>query len=715
MIRTATKHFWFYVLLLTVQVSAQETLQSEHFPVPEAIRNNVEFWKKIYTVYPTTSMVIHDMEDMSVIYEAVDFSKGSDANFTYRQQVQKANQVKDEYAGLMRDWARGNMDTTSSHPRVRRLLEIYGRTPDPARLLRAAENLRSQLGIQDRFRQGLQRSGLYRDAITLIFAQEGLPLELIVMPHVESSFNYKAYSKVGAAGMWQFMRSTGRLFMTINYDVDERLDPIRSTEAAAKLLKLNYSELGSWPLAITAYNHGLSSMKRARSLYGHDFDKMYREYRHRAFGFASKNFYAQFLAALEVTNNHIKYFGPLEFHQPEAFVEIPLEHYVTVNRILETFDLSLDYFSELNPGLRPPVMQSQRRIPKGYTLRLPKSTGVDQYTLAARLGQGSQFAKQVDSDWYRVERGDNLAAIATRHGTTVKALADYNNLRSTHRIDVGMVLKIPPSASKMVASATPATPKPSALAASDAGVTTPTITPETIKPEPSRPMPSEEEIIAAMEIESEPSAEPELEAEPVVAVASAPEIPREEREAVVTYEATPEPAKAEPVVVSKATPTENKVATPVRTPSTRKTTDAEWIIVQPEETLGHYATWLEVSTRRLRELNGLRQNREIHVGQRIRVPYDRVSLEAFEKLRNEFQRSIQEDFFATYQVDTLQTYRIKRGQNIWQICNTVFEVPIWLVAKYNPERDLTKLKPGDELSIPIVVAINPAAAPSVQQ
>lgn len=710
MIRTVTKRFLLSTLVLAAHVSAQETLHPEHFPVPEAIRSNVEFWKKIYTVYPTTSMVIHDMEDMSVIYEAVDFSKGSDVFLTYRQQVQKANQVKDEYAALMRSWARGTLDTTSSNPRVKRLLEIYGRNPDPARLLRATENMRSQLGIQDRFRQGLQRSGLYRDAITLIFAQEGLPLELIILPHVESSFNYKAYSKVGAAGMWQFMRSTGRLFMTINYDVDERLDPIRSTEAAAKLLKLNYSELGSWPLAITAYNHGLSSMKRARSLYGHDFDKMYREYRHRAFGFASKNFYAQFLAALEVAGNHIKYFGPLEFHQPEEFVEISLEHYVTVNRILETFDLSLEYFSELNPGLRPPVMQSQRRIPKGYTLRLPKSTGVDQYTLAARLGQGSQYAKQVDSDWYRVERGDNLAAIAARHGTTVKALADYNSLRSTHRIDVGMVLKIPPSSAKLVASAAPAT-KPRTITATDAGTTAPLITPETIKPEPIRPMPSEEEIIAAMEVESEPSAEPELETEPVVAVLNEPEIPREEREAVVTYEPKPEPEKAAPPVVTKVV--ERTPATPVRAP--QKTSDAEWIVVQPEETLGHYATWLEVSTRRLRELNGLRQNREIHVGQRIRVPFDRVSVTTFEKLRNEFQRSIQEDFFATYQVDTLQTYRIKRGQNIWQICNTVFEVPIWLVAKYNPDRDLTKLKPGDELSIPVVVAINPSAAPSVQQ
>lgn len=713
MIKTVTKAFVLCAGLWAMNASAQGTSQQDMFPVPEAIRHNVEFWKKIYTVYPTTSMVIHDMEDMSIIYEAVDFSKGSEANFTYRQQLQRANQVKEEYATLLRSWARGQLDTTSNNPRVKRVLELFGSHPDPARLVRAAESMRSQLGIQDRFRQGLQRSGLYRDAITLIFAAEGLPLELQMLPHVESSFNYKAYSKVGAAGMWQFMRSTGRLFMTINYDVDERLDPIRSTEAAAKLLKLNYSELGSWPLAITAYNHGLNSMKKAKALYGHDFDKMYREYRHRAFGFASKNFYAQFLAALEVAGNHMKYFGPLEFHKAEEFVELPLDHYVTVNRLLESFDLDLEYFSELNPGLRPPVMQSQRRIPKGYILRLPKSTGVDQYTLAARLGQGAQFEKQIDSDWYRVERGDNLAAIAARHNTTAKALAEYNDLRSTNRITAGMVLKIPPAATNMLASAAPVTPQSSAAAATDAA---PVVTPETIKPELARTTtPSAEEIIAAMESEAEPPPSSSLEPEPapIAAVIADPEIPRAEREAIVTYDIDKQLTKPAPPVATKVVGAAGD-ATPRSVRQLRTAGTTEWILVQPEETLGHYATWLEVSTRRLRELNGLRHNQEIHIGQRIRLTYDRVSPEAFEHLRNEFQRSIQEDFFATYQVDTLQTYRIKRGQNIWQICNEVFELPIWLVAKYNPDRDLTRLKPGDELAIPVVVPTNPAATPLIQ-
>ena len=98
----------------------------------------------------------------------------------------------------------------------------------------------------------------------------GLPTELAALPHVESSFNTYAYSKVGAAGMWQFMRGTGRRFLRIDAAVDERLDPYRSTEAAASFLEQNYIVLGSWPLALTAYNHGAGGMKRRAGAARHE-------------------------------------------------------------------------------------------------------------------------------------------------------------------------------------------------------------------------------------------------------------------------------------------------------------------------------------------------------------------------------------------------------------------------------------------------------------
>jgi membrane-bound lytic murein transglycosylase D len=682
---------------------AQPKYSTELFPKPEVIRNNVEFWKKIYTVYPTSAALIHDLNDMSLIYEVVDLS--GDAGLSYRQQIQKIEKIKDEYRSYVRDLMNGRLQT-ANNPRAARVLQIYGNAPDPARLQLALESIRGQFGIKDRFFQGLQRSGLYRDTIIMTFAAHGLPMELIMLPHVESSFNYRAYSKVGAAGMWQFMRYTGRLFMTINYDVDERLDPIRSTEAAAKLLQLNYSELGTWPLAITAYNHGLNGMKRAQALYGDDFGKIYGEYKSRNFGFASRNFYAQFLAALEVASDHENYFGPVEFHRPEEFVEIKLDHYITVNRLLEVCNLNLEEFSELNPALRPPVMKSQRRIHKNYTLRLPKRLGLDGYALASRLGHGSQFDRQIESDWYRVERGDNLAAIAARYNISVRELTEYNNLGSPQRIDAGTILKIPPKRPTMLASAEPVKP----AAASDLTPTqafrevTPLKTePETL-PVSNEPIVPEPAVVASTAVVTDAASALAL-------------LSREEREAIITYDREVEkflaPKTSLPGVV-EAGKASLPPPTPAKSPETKKTR-TDWITVDPEETLGHYATWLEVSTRRLRELNGLRYNQDIQVGQRIRLAYDRVNAEEFERRRFEYQRGVQEDFFSTYQVDSVKPYHIKSGQNIWQICTDVFQVPMWLIVKYNPDRDLAKLKPGDELLIPNIVAINPAATPTIPE
>src|SRR5690606_31302286 len=112
----------------------------------------------------------------------------------------------------------------------------------------------------DRFREGLVRSGAYRDHIESVIAARGLPPELVILPHVESSFHPGAFSSVAASGMWQFMRETAQRFMRVDLVVDERLDPWVATEGAMELLEYNYGRLGTWPLALTAYNHGTNGM-----------------------------------------------------------------------------------------------------------------------------------------------------------------------------------------------------------------------------------------------------------------------------------------------------------------------------------------------------------------------------------------------------------------------------------------------------------------------
>src|SRR5207302_759238 len=200
--------------------------------------------------------------------------------------------------------------------------------PSPDRFLVAADDkhLRAQRGLRERFAEGIRVSRRYLPEMERIFREEGLPVELTRLPLIESCFNLHAYSKVGAAGIWQFMPATGRHFMRVDNLVDERRDPIASTRAAAQFLDRVHDMLGSWPLAITAYNHGPDGVARAVGEVGSsDIGRIVREYQGRAFGFASRNFYAEFLAALDVERDYQTYFGDLSVDAPLRMHERRLE------------------------------------------------------------------------------------------------------------------------------------------------------------------------------------------------------------------------------------------------------------------------------------------------------------------------------------------------------------------------------------------------------
>src|SRR4029434_3592640 len=134
---------------------------------------------------------------------------------------------------------------------------------------------------------------------------------------VESSFD-NVRSKAGAVGVWQFTKGTGKLYLTINNKVDERLDPTKAARAAARLLRDNYLALQDWPLAITAYNHGRGGMLRAQGEYGSDLVSIIENYDGPVFGYASMNFYSEFLAAVDVYNSYPTYFGELVLDTPAS-------------------------------------------------------------------------------------------------------------------------------------------------------------------------------------------------------------------------------------------------------------------------------------------------------------------------------------------------------------------------------------------------------------
>lgn len=448
------------------------------FPRPPSLAPAVRFWIRVYTEIDTNSGFLHDDENLSVVYETLHFGP----NTSPRERERRVDEARDRYVAALKRIASTQGPLAPEDQRIR---DLWGEEGTPARLLEATDHIRFQLGQSDRFRAGLERSGQWEAHIAETLAKLGLPPQLAVLPHVESSFNPAAHSKAGAAGLWQFMRSTGRRYMRIDATVDDRLDPFQSTEAAAQLLSYNYRLLGTWPLAITAYNHGAAGMRRAVETLGtEDIATIIRDYRSPSFGFASRNFYASFLAALEVDQDTEKYFGPLP-RAPEArFQEITLPIRASVSALERAFGIGRDALRELNPALRAVCWRGVRPVPRGYRLRLPLGdTHWTRELVAQRLGRGEAPGALLASDSlsgggvagsvipgngltgavavaerapservsasdrvsfrHRVRRGETLATLAEEYGTSAASLAQLNGLSPTARLRRGRYIRVP--------------------------------------------------------------------------------------------------------------------------------------------------------------------------------------------------------------------------------------------------------------------------------
>jgi membrane-bound lytic murein transglycosylase D len=409
------------------------------FPHYKVLEPNVAFWKKVYSEYSYNQSIIHDKSNPMLIYTVLDFEDSS-SPYARKARRKREKAVCRKYSHILRGLASGRQPVTSEE---RKVAALFGSNPDVRRLRQAADGIRCQRGQKDRFLQGVERSGAYIDAMKELFRSYGLPEELCYLPHVESSFRHWARSKCGAAGMWQFMRGTARRFITVNYLVDERLDPMVSTRAAAELLLDNYQKLGTWPLAITAYNHGAAGMERALRQKG-SFEKIVAEYRGRRFKFASRNFYAEFLAAKEVAENYRRNPQGIQYHAPMQAVTVHMPSYISFADLSAMLNVPPSELHELNPALRRPILSGEKYIPKGYGVRVPLLDS-SSFALALLPGEDTAIFKtcQKMGRHYRVRRGDTAHKIARRHGVSLKRLAAANGLDSRYRIYAGQTLRLP--------------------------------------------------------------------------------------------------------------------------------------------------------------------------------------------------------------------------------------------------------------------------------
>jgi membrane-bound lytic murein transglycosylase D len=753
---------WLALLLALPVLAADNPV-----PRPPGLERDVQFWIRVYTEINTNAGFLHDERNLAVVYETLKFAP----NTSPREREKIVDQARDRYTAALRRIASASAGDLS--PEDQRIREMWGAEGTPSRLLEATNDIRFQLGQADRFLEGLVRAGAWESHIAEVFANQGLPHELAVLPHVESSFNPAAYSKVGAAGLWQFMRSTGRRYMRIDNAVDDRLDPFRSTEAAAQLLAYNYRLLGTWPLALTAYNHGAAGMRRARDSLGtDDIEKIVRTYKSPSFGFASRNFYVSFLAALDIDSNPEKYFGNFKPLPEVKFREVAVPSFVPMAALRRALNLDLDELRHLNPALRPLVWNGQRHVPKGYRLRVPMDG--EKWTselIAQRLAPNEQYANQPQERRHRVRSGETLASVAARYGTTPEALAQLNGLRSTAKLRSGRSLVVPPGQAVTVAAVQAAatfepTPKPeqsagsaeteaaptniyvvrqgdsveeiakrtgmsqaqllkinrlknpnyiyegqklqlAAAAKASEATPQPSATASTATPEPVPPLIAQGHLPPARIVTpTKPM---------VVASATTPdggvpaaEAQRESEEDAQAVAQVGKPAThAEPVSAAQAEELSPALGPAIETPQTADPIDYsigkdDTIYVVADETLGHYADWLDVSAQRLRNINKMKFGRPVLIGRKLKLDFSKVKPEQFEQTRREYHRTLQASYFAAHRILGTEVYIVRRGDSLWTVTQRYARLPMWLIQQYNPDTDFSEMRAGTELVVPKV-------------
>jgi membrane-bound lytic murein transglycosylase D len=280
------------------------------------------------------------------------------------------------------------------------------------------------------FEASLRRSGRYLPMIEEILAEEGVPAELAWLPVIESGMRATAVSRARAVGLWQFIRSTGRLYhLRIDEFVDQRRDPRAATRAAARHLRDLHDHFQDWPLALAAYNSGTRRVERAISKAGT------RDYWQLKLPRETREYVPQFFAAVILATDPVAAGLTPGSDPPLRHEEVEVPELVALETIAECCGSSEKELRELNPHLwrtlTPPGESTVVRVPAGTSGRF-----ADAFARLPRTALASTVS-------HRVRRGETLSGIASRYGSSVRLISAANHLRSSHRIRAGQKLLIP--------------------------------------------------------------------------------------------------------------------------------------------------------------------------------------------------------------------------------------------------------------------------------
>ena len=696
----------FFILqnsLLGFVVHAQQ-IESSLFPRSVELEPAIEFWVRVYTEVDTSSGFLHDSENLAVIYAKLDFD-------TQEIEVQR-QKIKDALLALA-SGKRTNLTTNQEN-----ILSLWPDGVSDQTLKIAVNNVRWQLGQSNAFLDGLQRSGEYRSHIDKILQNRGLPPELALLPHVESSFNPNAYSHADAAGMWQFTRLTGQRFMRIDHFIDERMDPYIAADAAMSLLEYNHSILGTWPLALTAYNHGVGGISRAvRETGTTAIEKIVSNYKGRAFGFAGRNFYAQFLAVNEVERNANLYFQDIRFAIPAKFTEVRLDSFIGARDFATSVGTTINQLQIDNPSLRNAVWQGVKRIPRGFRLKLRTEQFPNGRDLLTKIDNDYKYPEQLSNNYYEVKRGDNLNIIATKFNTTVSEIAKVKELQTRNSIQIGQRLMLPLVESSNLNKSTESVDKIGTISISalsnDTLPSNPVRTPSNqfLERTSSEDITLSSTIVNKVNVSNETTL-PETNPEDLF------KSPETIQENLSIASASDQPLPVEEQPASRPTLNSTLLSPGVEITAAANNIDTEDILetdpanyyvdingnieAQASETISRLASWLDIRTWDIRRLNNMNYRDQIFIGKKVLLDFNQISIADFEISRRDYHANLQRDFFDTHQIKGSEEYEIKLNDNIDRLAQNTYSAPLWLVRQYNPNLNFNRIRVGQIVSFPLL-------------
>ena len=669
------------------------------FPSSPGIDRQKEFWILIFTRYTTQQGVLHDGKSTSPIFQDLNFM-GMGPRVQTRYIKQRKRQLALDLKILAEALRTGSQLT-------KKQLALSARMPQGVtaeEIIEYAGRIHFQRGLSDRFQEGITRSGALMGMMLRTMARYGLPEDLVYLPHVESSFVNDTLSRSGARGIWQFTRDTGRRYMRVGYLVDQRLDPVVATRSAARFLRRYYGQLKSWPLTLTSYNHGPVGIKRIiRKLGTRDLGLMIRDFKGSRFGFASKNFYAEFLAAREIAKNYRRYFGELKMDRPVRHASAKLPYYVFARDAARALGISQWRLRWMNPALRRTIWKGVKRIPKGYVLNIPARQ--DPLRFVAAIPKSARHLNQRPTRFVRVRRGDTLRGIGRRYGIPWRRIALANNI-SRGRIRRGQRLLLPLENRRPVHTATVA-----GLPAKGRKTTVNTATGNT----PIRSNRIRNAIAGSITA-----------GEKIAGINTAGDSipllrPRGKPNGIASSDdaglgVSHLSASWGGVRAGTQSATTGSIGSEAAGGNTVAGThdlalvnfDAKThigrIVAVFGESLGHYADWGNISARRLRRLNGFSYRRKLRNGEYLLVYLKGVDPETFTRLRVKYHRQLATTFFAENFITQRRRVQVTRGQSAWNLARKN-NVPLWLFFRENPELLNNPMRIGMQVVVPVVEAM----------